>query len=92
MQVGLWANLRTITVGSITIQKYDLYSAEGYCFYIPANNLDENGDLIAEDERVYYRYMTSSYRTIDQINANIVSVPVQDGYEIVSTPNNSEVM
>ena len=95
VQPGLWADLVTTTFGSLTINKYNLYSAEGYCFYrlsIP-ENYDEEGNLKPENERVYYRIMYTSFRTVDQINADIVSVPIQPGYEIVSVGGgNHEVM
>lgn len=87
VQTGLWADEITRTLGSVTLTTYDLYSADGYCFYIPANNLDEDGNLLPENERVYYQFMYSGYRTIAQINENVVSVPVQEGYEIVSVGN-----
>ena len=93
VQTGLWADLVTVTFGSITRSKYNLYSAEGYCFYEPANNLDEDGNLRPENERIYYQFMYTNYTTVEQINAEIVSVPVQDGYEIVSVGGgNHEVM
>lgn len=82
VQTGLWANARTVTLGNVTITKYDLYSAQGYCFYFPENSLDEEGNLLPEDQRVYYIYAISSYRAIDQVNAAIVSVPYVDGYEV----------
>lgn len=92
VQTGLWANARTLTLGSMTKTFYDLYSAEGYCFYLPANNLDEDGNLRPESERLYYQYMSTAYQTVDQINENVVSVPVQDGYEIANTGNNHETI
>lgn len=91
VQPGLWADLVTVTFGSITRSMYTLYSAEGYCFYEPANNLDEDGNIRPENERLYHQYMTTNYRTVDQINAEIVSVPVQPGYEISSAGNNDHV-
>lgn len=81
-QTGLWANARTTSFGSMTITKYDLYSAPGYCFYIPENNIDMEGNLLPENQRVYYIYASSLYRTIEQVNAAVVSVPYVDGYEI----------
>ena len=93
IQPGLWGNTRTITLGSMSMTTYDLYSAEGYCFYIPGNNMDENGDLLPENQRTYYIYANSGYRTIDQVNAAIVSVPYAPGYEIASDGgNNHETM
>ena len=79
VQTGLWANQKIISAGNITIIKHDLYSSQGYCFYCPEENLDEDGNLLPENERIYA-----------QINAKFVSVPVQDGYEIVSVGGNHE--
>lgn len=95
VQTGLWADLKTITFGSMVAQKYNLYSAEGYCFYIlsnPANYVDGDitGELLPENERVYAQYAVTTYTTVEQINADVVSVPVQDGYEIVSVGGNHE--
>lgn len=90
VQTGLWAKEFTVSAGSITRTGHKLYSSEGYCFYLPANNLDEEGNLLPEDQRLYYTYMSAAYSTIEQINANVVSVPVQDGYEIASAGTNTE--
>jgi len=92
IQPGLWAVARTITMGSLTRTAHDLYSAEGYCFYIISANLDVEGNLLPEHERAYAQFMYSAYQTIDQINADVVSVPVQDGYEIVSVGGNHETI
>lgn len=92
VQTGLWAVERTVTMGSMTMTKHDLYSSEGYCFYIPANNIDEDGNLLPESERLYYQFMYSAYETIEEINENVVSVPVQEGYEIASAGSNQETI
>ena len=84
VQTGLWAVERTVTMGTMSRVVHDLYSAEGYCFYIPANNVDMDGNLLPENERTYYQFMFSGYSSIEQINANVVSVPVQEGYEIAN--------
>lgn len=89
VQTGLWADLVTTQFGNMTRTKYNLYSAEGYCFYDlndPAcyEDGDITGDLLPENERVYAQFMVTGCTTIEQINARFVSVPVQDGYEIVS--------
>ena len=92
VQTGLWAEARTISLGSMTRVSHRLYSAEGYCFYILANSLDEEGNLLPEEQRTYYTYMNSGYQTIEQVNANVVSVPVEDGYEIVGGGSNHETV
>ena len=83
VQTGLWAEERTVTLGNMTMTKYNLYSAEGYCFYIISANLDENGSLRPKKERIYAQFASTPYRTIEQINAEVVSVVVRNGYENV---------
>lgn len=90
-QTGLWANFTTITIGSMVINRSDLYSSEGYCFYEPSYNLDEEGNLLPENERMYYQYMSSTCTTVEEVNARFVSVPVQDGYEIASHNNHETI-
>ena len=94
VQPGLWANRRTITMGSLSMTTYDLYSAEGYCVYILANSMDENGNLLPAEQRVYYVFINSVYETIEEVNSSVVSVPYVPGYEIASTGGNGnhEVM
>ena len=92
IQPGLWANAKTLTLGNMTRVKHDLYSSTGYCFYIISANLDEYGNLLPENQRWYAQYAASAYQTIEQINADVVSVPVQPGYEIVSVGNNHETI
>lgn len=94
IQTGLWAELHTYTVGSNTRSRYNLYSAEGYCFYWLSNpeNYDEEGNLKPANERVYATYKSCSILdTLESINADVVSVPVEEGYEIVSKPSNPPV-
>lgn len=91
-QTGLWADLFTVGSGSLSRTAYKLYSAEGYCFYDKThpNNLDEDGNLKPAEERMYAQYQVTTCSTIEQVNARFVSVPVQDGYEIVSAGANHE--
>lgn len=91
IQTGLWAEERTVTLGNMTRVGHHLYSSEGYCFYIISANLDEDGNLLPENERMYAQYASTAYQTIEQINENVVSVPVQEGYEIVSVGGNDHV-
>ena len=84
IQNGLWAHLHTFTVGGITRSYYELYSAEGYCFYYldQPENYDAEGNLKQPAERVYAQYCTCMY-PFEEINQHYVSVPVEEGYEIV---------
>lgn len=93
IQTGLYAEQRRLTIGNTVYIGYNLYSAEGYCFYclnVP-ENFDDEGNLKPPNERIYATFMASAYRTIEAINADIVSVPVEEGYEIVSVPNTPTV-
>ncbi len=94
IQTGLYAHLYTYTVGGNQRSRYNLYSAEGYCFYklsLP-ENYDEDGNLKPANERVYATFMACSILdTLESINDDVVSVPVEEGYEIVSAPSNPSV-
>lgn len=95
IQTGLWMHeeQRTIAGRVYTLRK--LYSAEGYCFWQVSQpeNYDEEGNLKPESERVYAQYAGLSASmglwTYEQLNAEFISVPVQDDYEIVSVPNSN---
>lgn len=92
VQTGLWAHLLEYTVNGNPRARYVLYSAEGYCFYnltVP-ENFDEDGNLVPPNERIYAQYASTPYTTVDQVNAVFVSVPVEEGFEIVSVPVNTE--
>jgi hypothetical protein len=87
IQTGLWAELYTYTVGGATRARYNLYSAEGHCFYslnVP-ENFDEEGNLKPADERMYATFaMCPPTMDIDAINAMFVSVVAEEGFEIVT--------
>lgn len=92
IQTGLWAAEVHYTFNGQPRMCYDLYSAEGYCFWEvnQPENYDEYGELLPLEQRVFAQYAATSYRTIDALNENFISVPVQDGYEIVSAGTNHE--
>lgn len=74
----------------VPILRRILHSADGYCFYDLADEYyDAMGDIIPEENvtpemRIYYQYMALA--PSKDIN-DLVSVPIQDGYEIVGTTN-----
>lgn len=82
IQTGLWAYLRTYAVSGATRSHYELYSAEGYCFYNleQPENYDDDGNLKPPAERVYIQYASLAIclDTVEKINAHFISVPVQD--------------
>lgn len=91
---GLYIVESEITVAGMPITKWELYSADGYCFYDltqPENYVDGdvNGELVPENQRVYAQYMIMR-KDEEYVTNNIISVPVQDGYEIVSVGSNHE--
>lgn len=95
IQTGLFMYQYNVVIAGTTYLKRELYSSEGYCFYDvdQVENYDEEGNLKPENERVYAQYSSLSLMqsnwTYEQLNAKYISVPVQDGYEIVSVPNSN---
>ena len=87
IQTGLWAHLHSFTLNGTVYSKYNIYSEDGYCFWEvnQPENYDEEGNLKPPSERVYARIAYTCYTTIEELNANFVSVPIEEGFEIVST-------
>lgn len=93
VQTGLWWDYTPFTYGSTTIHRGNLYASEGYCFYdigVP-ENLDEEGNLVPPEDRLYAVYGTCIGATAEEVTAGIFSVPYQEGYEVVSVPSNPPV-
>ena len=91
---GLYIFEKQMNVGSLSWTVWELYSADGWCFYDleQPENYDEYGNLLPLEQRVFAQYASTAYRTIDDLNENFISVPVQDGYEIVSIGTNHETV
>lgn len=89
IQPGLWAELHTYTVGYNTRSRYNLYSAEGYCFYslnVP-ENFDEDGNVRPANERVYSTFAAyPPTMTLKMVNADAVSLPVGENGEVIDEP------
>ena len=85
IQTGLWAAENHYTFNGQPRMCYDLYSSEGYCFWEvnQPENYDEEGNLLPLEQRIFAQYARTSYKTIEDLNVNFVSVPVQPSYEIV---------
>ena len=94
VQTGLYWYQYTKVIAGNTYTFGELYSTEGYCFWEvnQPENYDEEGNLKPLEERVFAQYSTCVYQTVDEINANYVSVPAQEGYEIVSAPTQTETI
>ena len=86
---GLYIVETELRMGSMVIIGWDLYSAEGWCFYDlqQPENYDSSGNLLPEEDRVYALYRAMR-KDEEYVTNNIVCVPVQDGYEIVSVGSN----
>lgn len=98
IQIGLYLLETPYTVSGVERIRRELYSADGYCFWErtqPENYVDGDveGELLPLEQRVFAQYarLSSYYNTVELINADFISVPVQDGYEIVSVPGNNHV-
>ena len=95
IQTGLYVYDSTTVIGGVTYPTRKLYSAEGYCFWQVSDpeNYDEEGNLKPESERLYTQYAglgrILATWTYDKLNAEFISVPVQEGFEIASVPNGS---
>ena len=94
IQTGLWAYWYTFTVLGTTYGRYELYSAEGYCFWEveQPKNYDEESNLKPLEQRVFATYAATAYTTVDELNANFISVPYEEGYEVVSAPTQTETI
>lgn len=93
VQTGLWWSYQPFTFNGNTIPYGELFAAEGYCFYDlnRAENYDEEGNLLPAANLIYEIHCTCVEETAEAINAYIVSVPYQEGYEVVNVPTNPPV-
>lgn len=96
IQTGLYLLETPFTVSGVQYTRRELFSADGYCFWEvnQPENYDEEGNLLPLERRMFAQYASLSayYTTVELINADFISVPVEDGYEIVSVPPKTEVM
>lgn len=93
IQEGLYLYVYTKTILGNTYTFRELYSAEGYCFYqlSQSENYDEEGNLKPANQLQYFQYMSCAMTTVEEINADIVSVPIQDGFFILGSSTNPPV-
>ena len=98
LQTGLYVyRFERVIAGNVYLTG-ELYSTEGYCFYDleQAENYDEEGNLLPAEQRIYIQYqtlaVTAASKTNEELNQRFISVPVQDGYEIVSVGNQTETV
>lgn len=86
IQTGLYVYDEQKTIGGTTYTFRKLYSAENYCFWQVSDpeNYDEEGNLKPANERVYAQYaalaISQSSWTYDQLNAEFISVPVEESF------------
>ena len=81
---GLYVYEYESNVGNLKFMSWDLYSAEGYCFYDlqQPENYDENGNLLPAEKRVYALFATMR-KDEEYVSNNIISVPVEEGTETI---------
>lgn len=81
-KVGLYIVETNIVVVGRPIVKWELYSAEGWCFYDLAQpeNYDEEGNLVPAEQRVYAQYMIMT-KNEERVTNEIICVPVEEGYD-----------
>lgn len=95
LQTGLYLEEYTRTIGGTVYTFRKLHSSDGYCFYDnEAEIYDDEGNLVAPEDvtpkmRVYSQNMSLAIQfsswTYGQLNARFISVPIQEGWENVST-------
>lgn len=93
IQVGLYLYESTFTMNGVLYTSWELFSAEGYCFYdlqIP-ENYDEEGNLLPPAQRVYYQY-TIMPKDEEYVANNIISVPIEEGYGTANEPVDTETI
>jgi hypothetical protein len=88
---GLYVHETSFTALGETHYLWELYSAEGYCFYDRVLYLDENGNLLPENEIRYSRY-ASMPKDENRVMNDIISVPIQPDYVILDDETEHEVM
>lgn len=82
VKVGLYVYERSFLFGGKEHVAWDLYSADGWCFYDlqqAENYVDGKigGELVPEDKRVYSRYAIMP-KDSAYVSKNIVSVPIPE--------------
>ena len=84
LQTGLYLEEKYLTIGGVSRLFRYLHSSEGYCFYDAED---------ANDPPVYAQYaalaISMSSWTYEQLNAKWISIPIEEGMEIVSAPNSN---
>lgn len=88
IQTGLFAKLITFNFNGEERSHYNIYSADGYCFYdktqqVNNDNEPENEDENKEIKQTYARVAYTPYKTIEELNEVYVSVPIKEEFEIV---------
>jgi hypothetical protein len=89
---GLYCNAYEVTMGSLTWTVWELISADGWCFYDlqDAENYDEDGNLRPANQLMYAQWMKMRANA-EYVEANIISVPVQDDFNILGRPTDTEI-
>ena len=56
----------------------EIVAKDGYHFYVIGvpENYDDNGNLVAEENRLWCTYMSCVWKTEEKVNANIVGAKI----------------
>ena len=81
---GLYCNEYQVTFGIITYMVWELFSAEGYCFYdlTQPENYDEEGNLLPPEQCVHAKYMKMRANQ-EYVDTNIICIPCEHDYDII---------
>lgn len=80
VQEGLYMYVYTKTIGNNTYTFGELYAEDGYQFWWNTNpeNYDEEGKLLPLEQRTFAQWTSLGLNpTVDAVNAEYFSVPVQ---------------
>ena len=81
---GLYINEYTLSVGKHTWTVWELFAADGYCFYdlqIP-ENYDDDGNLRPVAERTHYKY-SKMPKDEEYVKNNIFAIPCTEDIHTV---------
>lgn len=93
IQTGLYWELHSFTIGGVTHYNSRLYSTENYCFYDKTvEHYNEDGNLITDEEtlktmQIYMQFCYTPETTAEALNDRYLSIPIEEGFGIVSEPN-----
>ena len=83
IQKGLMLKEETKFIRGKYINVRQLISSEGYCFYSKLDKQEIDNWQGEENEKPTLNYMTSAFLGVYDNTDNYVSIPIEEGFEIV---------